>query len=178
MQETVLGVDPGTQCAGWALLGRASDGEVIHVASGVWHLGRAKAAVPARLASLREQMAAILAEYRPQWLALESAFFGKNARSALRLGEARGVVLVTAEEHSLQILELPPAQVKRRIAGSGAASKEQVARLLRAQLDCAVEFETGDQSDAIAVGYCGLLELSVGAVTPSRRGLPPGASVQ
>ena len=113
-------------------------------------------------------------------LSLEAAFFGKNARSALRLGEARGVVLVTAQEHGMQLIELPPAQVKRRVTGAGAASKEQVARLVAAQLGLdEAEFGCTDQSDAAAVAYCGLLETSMqlGAATGRLR-LPPGASLQ
>jgi crossover junction endodeoxyribonuclease RuvC len=179
MVQTVLGVDPGTQRAGWALVGRDSDGGAVHVASGTWVLGDSRRPVSERLLRLRCEMLALLQEFRPEMLALESAFFGKNARSALRLGEARGVVLVTAQEHGLSLLELPPSVVKRRVAGIGSASKEQVARLVAAQLELHEPVSCTDQSDAIAVALCGLLD-GVAAPThgKARAGLPKGASLQ
>ena len=181
MADTILGVDPGTQRAGWALVGRASDGRATHVASGAWTLGGSRVDVADRLVRLREETLALLQQFRPQMLAIESAFFGKNARSALRLGEARGVVLLTAREQGLEVLELPPALVKRRVTGAGAANKEQVARLVAAQLELDESaFECADQSDAVAVALCGLIESQAGAppVAGSKRGLPRGASLQ
>lgn len=177
--QTVLGVDPGTQRAGWALVGRDSDGVAVHVASGTWLLGDSRRPVSERLFRLRSEMLELLQTFRPEMLALESAFFGKNARSALRLGEARGVVLVTAQEHGLSLLELPPTVVKRRVAGAGGATKEQVARLVAAQLDLQEPITCTDQSDAVAIALCGLLD---GAEQPvggrARAGLPKGASLQ
>ncbi|MCH2101992.1 MAG: crossover junction endodeoxyribonuclease RuvC [Planctomycetes bacterium] len=181
MAETVLGIDPGTQRAGWALVGRCSDGRAMHVASGAWSLGGSRVEVADRLVRLREEVAALLLEFRPEMLAIESAFFGKNARSALRLGEARGVVLLTAREQGMTVLELAPALVKRRVTGAGAASKEQVARLVAAQLDLdEAEFDCADQSDAIAVALCGLIEsqASASSVAGRKSGLPRGASLQ
>lgn len=174
-------MDPGTQRAGWALVGRCSEGRAIHVASGAWSLGGSRVAVADRLVRLRAEIAALLQQFRPEMLAIESAFFGKNARSALRLGEARGVVLLTAREHGLTVLELAPALVKRRVTGAGAASKEQVARLVAAQLDLAEEdFGCTDQSDAVAVALCGLLETQAGAIPSGgeNTGMPRGASLQ
>lgn len=181
MAETVLGIDPGTQRAGWALVGRCSDGKATHVASGAWSLGGSRVAIADRLVRLREETLALLQQFRPEMLAIESAFFGKNARSALRLGEARGVVLLTAREHGLTVLELPPALVKRRVSGAGAASKEQVARLVAAQLELdEAEFDCADQSDAVAVALCGLMESQAGAPPErdAKSGLPRGASLQ
>lgn len=179
MVQTVLGVDPGTQRAGWALVGRASDGSAVHVASGAWTLGDSRRPVAERLQRLREEMLTLLQEFRPEMLALEAAFFGKNARSALRLGEARGVILVTAQEHGLKLLELPPSLVKRRVAGTGAADKDQVARLVAAQLQIDEPFSCADQSDAVAVALCGLLDgAKAESSGKSRAGLPKGASLQ
>ncbi len=179
MVQTVLGVDPGTQRAGWALVGRDADGGVVHVASGTWVLGDSRRPVSERLVRLRCEMLELLQSFRPEMLALESAFFGKNARSALRLGEARGVVLVTAQEHGLSLLELPPTVVKRRVAGVGNASKEQVARLVSAQLDLSEAITCTDQSDAVAVALCGLLDgPGLPTQASARAGLPKGASLQ
>jgi crossover junction endodeoxyribonuclease RuvC len=151
---------------------------VVHVASGAWSLGGSRVPIPDRLLALRASLVALLQEYRPEALAIESAFFGKNARSALRLGEARGVVLVTAQEHGLALRELPPALVKRRVAGSGSASKEQVARLVAAQLELSKTLDCTDESDAVAVALCGLLEDDAAAPATSRSKMPKGASWQ
>lgn len=179
MVQTVLGVDPGTQRAGWALVGRDSQGGAVHVASGTWLLGDSRRPVAERLFRLRSEMLELLQSFRPEMLALESAFFGKNARSALRLGEARGVILMTAQEQGLSLLELPPTVVKRRIAGAGRANKEQVARLVSTQLELHEPITCTDQSDAVAVALCGLLDGSgVTASGAPRAGLPKGASLQ
>jgi len=184
MAVTVLGVDPGTQLAGWALMGHTSDRQPLLVKSGLWRLGDSRVAMGERLLKLRAEMVTVLTEFRPQRLVLESAFFGKNARSALRLGEARGVILVTAQEFGLQLCEVPPARVKARAAGSGSASKEQVARLVGEQLGV-TEFESFDESDAVAVALCGLVEadsptagLSRGRSRSGPQGLPKGARFQ
>lgn len=182
MADTVLGIDPGTQHAGWALLGRDVEGGPRHVASGRWRLGGGRVPLPERLHALRSAMCALLADHRPELLAVEAAFFGKNARSALRLGEARGVVLATAQEHGLAVVELAPARVKTRVAGTGAARKEQVARLVAAQLGLPDDFASNDESDAVAVALCGLLETADGlpraAPAAPRSGLPRGARWQ
>lgn len=170
----VLGVDPGTRRVGWALV-RLADGEPERLGSGELVLGGRSASLAARLLCLRNEMSKLLQQNRPARLALEAAFFGKNARSALRIGESRGVIMATAEEFEVPVIELPPALVKRRVAGSGAATKEQVARLIGAQFG-GVEFSGPDESDALAIAYCGLLN----PISPPARGraLPPGASLQ
>jgi crossover junction endodeoxyribonuclease RuvC len=134
-------------------------------------------------------LAAVVREHGPEQLALEAAFFGKNAHSALRIGEARGVVMMTCAEAGLNVLELPPAVVKRRIAGAGAATKEQIARLVTLRLGLPEDstFSTFDESDALAVAMCGLDLHARAEVLPdlksktsgrTKSGLPPGASIQ
>ncbi|MCX8229679.1 MAG: crossover junction endodeoxyribonuclease RuvC [Planctomycetota bacterium] len=172
-KERVLGIDPGTQVVGWGVVESGAHGP-IYVASGVWKLGDSRRSVPERLARLRKELVLVLDAWNPTRVAVESAFFGNNARSALRIGEARGVVLCSAGERGIPLVELAPAMVKKRVAGSGAARKEQVARLLTAQLSCPV-FATEDESDAIAVALCAYLD----GDTPSFRGkIPPGARIQ
>lgn len=193
MQQRILGIDPGTREVGWAVLEADADGSPVRLASGTMRLGSSKVAVPERLQKLREGLQALAQQHRPQQLILEAAFFGKNARSALRIGEARGVVMVTCAEAGMAITELPPAVVKRRIAGTGAATKEQMARLVAMRLGLAEDhnFATFDESDALAVAMCGL-DLQQRALTvpgftatdgsAKRKSkaidLPPGASLQ
>ena len=171
--ERVIGIDPGTQVVGWGVVERGPDG-IRYVASGVWRLGSSKRPMAERLFLLGNSLRAALKEWQPTQIALESAFFGKNARSALRLGESRGVVLYFAGEAELPVLEIAPALVKQRVAGSGAATKEQVARLVSAQLDCG-DFAAEDESDAVAVALCGLLD---GPKGKKEDRIPRGARVQ
>lgn len=142
---------------GWAVL-EARRGTPRCIASGAWRLGRPPVALGERLLRLRRELSACVREHQPGLLALESAFFGKNARSSLRLGESRGVVMVTAAELGLAVTELAPALVKRRVAGAGAATKEQIARLVGLQLDLHAGYASADESDALALALCALLQ--------------------
>ena len=186
-QRIVAGIDPGSQRVGWAVAADAGRGALQRLDSGVWVLGRAPVPMAERLADLHAKLDALLTLWQPAALALESAFFGANARSALRLGEARGAILVACGARGVEVRELPPATVKRRVAGSGAAGKESVAELVRMhyRLDDH-QFAGEDESDALAVAACLLFE-EIGGVSatgsraaPHRaaQGLPPGASFQ
>ncbi|MHC4838124.1 MAG: crossover junction endodeoxyribonuclease RuvC [Planctomycetota bacterium] len=181
----VLGIDPGTQLAGWAVVDRQADGACRYVASGVLRLGRSPEPIPTRLAALHRGLESLFEEHDPQALVLEGAFFGLNARSALRLGEARGVVLLAAAAHDCPVREIPPATVKARVAGAGQASKEQVQRLVGMHLvDAPEEFASADEADALAIALCLLLEpVQAGEEAGRRSGrgssrLPPGARFQ
>jgi len=186
----VLGVDPGTRVFGWSVLEGGPGRSPARLDSGACSLGASKEPVPKRLQRLRQELLALIRTWKPRLVAVEAAFFGKNARSALRLGEARGVILVTALEAGLEVVELPPAQVKRRVAGNGAATKEQVGRLAALQLGLTGEFSSPDESDAVAVALCALLEADdpegarVAAASIRRSGqrlsssIPPGALPQ
>ncbi len=173
----VVGVDPGTRRVGWAVLEGVPGEPPARLASGLWSLGPPPGSLAERLHALSEALAALLHEWRPGLVALESGFFGRNARSALRMGEARGVVLARAAAEGLPVLELPPALVKRRVAGSGQAGKEQLARMVALQLGLeAGAFAADDESDALAIALCALLQgFSPGAAPapPGTAGLPP-----
>lgn len=187
----VLGIDPGTQWVGWAVAEREGGGKLTRIDSGVWTLGRAPIAMGVRLLKLHQHLSEVLAQHKPEQLALEAAFFGKNANSALKLGEARGVVLMAAEAFGIPVVELPPATVKARVAGTGAATKEQVDALVRMHFDLPdLDAATADESDALAVAACALLEpraqdaisletpQSGGRPSRNRGKLPPGATFQ
>ena len=171
--ERILGIDPGTQVVGWGVVEKSPQG-FRYVASGSWRLGGSKVPVSERLNVLGNSFRMILADWRPSKVALEAAFFGKNARSALRLGESRGVILFMAGEAELPVIEIPPASIKLAVAGSGSASKEQVARLISAQLHCP-GFQGEDESDAVAVALCGFLRGNMGQKEDR---IPRGAKLQ
>jgi crossover junction endodeoxyribonuclease RuvC len=151
----VLGLDPGTAHTGFGIVAR--DGErLARVASGVLHLG--SGTLPERLVLLHAELDRLIRSYAPTACAVEDLFHHRSARSALSLGHARGVCLLTAAQHGLVVSEYPPAVVKKALTGNGAAGKQQVAymvsRILRE------EPEASDHaSDALAAAIC-LLETS------------------
>jgi len=187
----VLGIDPGTQLVGWAVAEGGAGGRLTRLDSGVWKLGRSPKPIGARLKILFEELQAVLASSKPAAVALESAFFGKNAGSALKLGEARGVVLMAAELAGVPVVEIPPATVKARVAGGGAATKEQVQRLVSMHYGLPEgSVSNADEADALAIAGSLLMDpgfsdaesletLKTGGITPQKRGkLPPGATFQ
>lgn len=189
--KRVLGIDPGSQVVGWAVAEAGAGGKLARVDSGIWVLGRAPIDIGKRLACFHEHLNEALTGFLPDLVALEAAFFGKNARSALRLGEARGVVLMTAEFLGVPLLEFPPATVKARVAGAGAATKEQVDKMVRMFFDEPdLAPASADETDALAVAACALMDpaaldatslktAETGALKPQSRGkLPPGATFQ
>lgn len=181
-QDRILGVDPGTRLAGWAILDPAAP-HARRVAGGVWRLGSSAIPLPERLQRLAAALEQVLEEHTPRLLALEAAFFGRNARSALRIGEARGVVMMAAARRGVPVVEIPPATVKRRVTGAGAASKEQVDRLVRMHVgEPQLRFEGRDESDALAIALCAWMSAGTSRRVPARtarRGsLPAGARLQ
>lgn len=129
-------------------------GAVEVLASGVLRLGRTKDPIPDRLSRLALGLRGLIAEYHPTHLALEEAYFGKSVQSALRIGEARGVILAESAAAGLVIQQFPPARIKRVVTGSGAASKDQVAKMVQMSLRLSKPPETRDVTDALAVGLC------------------------
>lgn len=147
----ILGIDPGSQRTGFAIL-NADRGRIEHVSSGTIVLD-SKKAIETRLVVLNDDLENLIEKYEPSEMAIETVFFAKNAQSALRLGEVRGVVLRQAAHHGLKIFEYAPAEVKSAVGGSGRAQKDQLARLLRLflKLPPNFKFQSPDHSDALAI---------------------------
>lgn len=183
----ILGIDPGTIVVGWAcievvvaargvavaepravpLAARASnlvrhsptgDGSMRLIDAGAFQLGRGP--IEGRLAALAAAIAERIETYAPQELALEEAFYGKSAQAALRIGEARGVVLATAHARGLAIHQFAPATIKRSVAGNGRADKAAVARMASSALGQPLFAGPADASDAVAVALCRALARS------------------
>jgi len=151
----ILGVDPGTLRLGFGLL-EVSGATVRLVMSGVASAPASWAAAR-RLGKLAKELDGVIAAERPDCLALEASFVGKNAHSLIRMAEARGMVLALAGGRGLEVHDYSPSTVKKSVTGNGGASKEQVARLLAAllpELNHLRSVERLDQTDAIAVAWC------------------------
>lgn len=157
----ILGIDPGSRVVGFALIGALKVKPVSPKDWVVLDVGVIRTSpelpMPSRLGQIHGAIFDLLNEMSPQYAAIEKAFHGVNASTALKLGEARGAIIAAFARHSRPVLEITPAEVKRIIAGNGAASKEQVYKALQALLG----FERGrlplDASDALAIAYASAL---------------------
>ena len=151
----ILGVDPGTLFCGYGVVEVPAEQSAIrprYVECGVIEL-ESGAPLPARLHMLAGELREVIRELRPDELSLEAAFHGVNARSALLLGHARGVIMLLGAEASLPLGEYPPATVKRAVAGHGRAQKAEVQRVVSWLLGLRTPPST-DASDALAIALC------------------------
>ncbi len=148
----ILGIDPGTRNCGYGVVESGRGGRPSYVECGVLQLVPTEP-LPGRLQQLAADLREVIAELKPQEMALESIFHGINAQSALRLGYARGVVMLLCAEAGLPLAEYPPATVKRAVAGHGKATKEEVQRMVRWQCGLRSVPRT-DAADALAVAIC------------------------
>ena len=149
----ILGLDPGTAITGYGIVEPRGDGSYRAVAYGAlrtptgWPL-------PRRLLALYTQLQAVLAEHRPQAVAVESLFVQRNLRSALSVGQARGVLLLTAAQADLPVAEYTPTAVKQALTGYGGADKQQMQRMVQMLLGLEQRPRPDDVADALAVALC------------------------
>lgn len=149
--HVVLGIDPGSHRLGFGAVYRKGN-RYVHVAHGV---ARAPAAapLPERLRVIADTLEAAIARIKPEVVAIEQAFFSRDAHAALVIGHARGVAMLLAARAGLTIFEYPPTLVKRSVVGSGRADKDQVNGMIRGILGLA-EAPPEDAADALAVAIC------------------------
>jgi crossover junction endodeoxyribonuclease RuvC len=144
----ILGLDPSLSCTGWGLI-RADGNRLVHVANGQVRTD-AKAALPARLARLHEELCAMIRTHHPETAAVEEVFVNDNPQSTLKLGQARGVVLLAAAQSGIDVGEYAPRLVKKALVGTGSADKGQVQAMVQRLLPGAV-ISGADAADALAV---------------------------
>jgi crossover junction endodeoxyribonuclease RuvC len=147
----ILGIDPGSLVTGYGVVER-SGADVRHVAHGTLRPPRA-AGLAARLAAIHEGIREVIAAHRPDGVVVEQVFVASNARAALVLGQARGVALAAAAAAGLAVEELSPQEVKRAVAGHGAAPKAQVQRMVQ-RLLALRSAPAQDAADALAAALC------------------------
>jgi crossover junction endodeoxyribonuclease RuvC len=148
----VLGIDPGLANTGYGVVERRG-GRLLALDGGVVRT-RAQASSEQRLGELHEALTALLREHAPTAMALETLYFGHNARSAFAVGQARGVAMLCAGQHAVSCFSYTPQQVKGAVCGSGRAPKEQVARMVAALLALPSEPHPDHAADALAVAIC------------------------
>ena len=150
----VLGIDPGFATTGYGVVDRDS-GRLRAVSFGAI---RTPAALPqaGRLAFLRGALLEVLAETRPDVVAIERLFFNANVRTAMSVGQASGVALATAAESGLEVVDYTPSEVKQSVVGVGSATKHQVQAMVAALLKLDAVPRPPDAADACALAICHL----------------------
>lgn len=151
-RRVILGIDPGSLVTGYGVIGIRGD-DLTFVASGMIR-NRPDAAMPARLTLIHESLLGIIRKYRPDEVAVETAFYGKNAQSALKLGQARGVAILAAVSGGTPLAEYSPREIKKAVVGNGSASKQQVQFMVRSFLSLRDNPPSFDVTDALAVAIC------------------------
>ncbi|MBI4971813.1 MAG: crossover junction endodeoxyribonuclease RuvC [Candidatus Omnitrophica bacterium] len=147
----ILGIDPGTIQLGVGLL--EFDGPQVQVRLAETVKTHAKDSLPKRLKELYHALSEVFQIYRPDEAALESVFFSKDVRAAIKIGEARAIAMLVAAQFSCPVTEYPPAKVKQAVCGNGQAKKYQVQFMMRSILKLK-ENPPEDAADALALAVC------------------------
>jgi crossover junction endodeoxyribonuclease RuvC len=146
----ILGIDPGSQRTGIGVIDVAADGRCTYVHAQALKLLDAED-FPSRLGLLCEGLEALLDEWQPQQVAIETVFMDKSATSALKLGHARGAALATVVRRRIPISEYAPRVIKQSLVGRGAADKQQIQHMVRLLLNLPEVKLQADAADALAV---------------------------
>lgn len=158
LDRVIIGIDPGTNVMGYAILG-VKTGKPLMIAMGVIQLGKLGDHY-LRLGRIFERVTMLVEQYCPDEMAIEAPFFGKNVQSMLKLGRAQGVAIAAAIARQVPIAEYEPRKIKQAITGNGAASKEQVREILKRILAIREDqlLPELDSTDALGAALCHFYE--------------------
>ncbi len=159
----VIGIDPGTATTGYGLVKENEDGDLCIVDYGVI-LTSASLSMPERLLELFRRLQEILLLHRPQSGAVEKLFFQRNVRTAISVGQGRGIALLALAEAGLPVAEYTPLEVKLAVAGYGRADKTQIQQMVRILLGLPELPTPDDAADALAVAICHAHSMKVKAL--------------
>lgn len=148
----ILGVDPGTTITGYGLI-EYTNNKFKRISHGVIKLPLKKS-ISEKIEIIYKDLDKLLKTYKPDEFAIETAFYGKNVQSAMKIGYARGVSLLAAIHNKIPASEYSPREVKKAVVGNGAASKEQVNYMVQAILNVKKVKFRPDESDALAIALC------------------------
>lgn len=151
----VIGIDPGTATTGYGLVCDHPDGSLSAVDYGVI-LTPADLPMPDRLLELYRRLSEILLLHRPESGAVEKLFFSRNVTTAISVGQARGVILLSLAQAGLKANEYTPMEIKQAVAGYGGAEKSQIQQMVRALLNLKSIPKPDDAADALAIAICHL----------------------
>jgi crossover junction endodeoxyribonuclease RuvC len=162
----IFGIDPGSERTGYGCIDTDGSRHRLVICGAL--RAPAHTAFPDRLLLIHAGLAALLAEHRPDCVAIESIFHARNVRSALKLGHARGVALLAASQAGLEVIEYAPAEIKRAVVGFGRAEKPQVGHMIKLLLGLDAVPSPDDAADALAVAVCHV-HSSCGAVAEAAK---------
>jgi crossover junction endodeoxyribonuclease RuvC len=152
----VFGIDCGTEFTGWGVVELdpgARMPKLVHRAAGTIRLSK-KEKTPQRLMQVYAELTALMAVHAPETVAIEEVFFSANAKSALKLGQVRGVAMLAAATCGLPVAEYAPLSIKSSVVGYGLAQKEQVQFMVTRLLELSAAPESADAADALAIAIC------------------------
>lgn len=147
---TILGIDPGSRVTGYGII-RMDGQRIIHIDNGC--VRTTGDTLSERLTQIFEAISVAVSSHRPDQVAVEKVFMNRNADSALKLGQARGVAIVAASRLGLPVFEYSPNQIKQAVVGRGHADKKQVQHMVKVLL-CLPELPDHDAADALATAIC------------------------
>ena len=162
--EIVLGIDPGTAITGYGVVGRTADDAFVLLACGVIRTA-AETPMAQRLLELHTDLRALIAEFKPDVMAVEKLFFGRNVTTAITVGQARGAILLAAALAGLEIAEYTPAEIKQAVSGYGNADKQQIQQMVQYLLNLDDIPRPDDAADGVAVALCHLQSARYRALT-------------
>jgi crossover junction endodeoxyribonuclease RuvC len=148
----ILGIDPGLATTGYGVVKKEGnsfkliDYDTITTSSDRTDVDR--------LSQLYEELLSLIDKYNPEHIAVEELFFNKNVKTAIRVGQARGVILLAGAQQSINVAEYTPLQVKQAVVGYGRASKQQVQQMVKALLNLEEIPKPDDAADALAISIC------------------------
>lgn len=145
----ILGLDPGYADTGYGLI-KTSGQDLVHLAHGTIKTS-SKIPFPDRLVKLHEQLKSIIDLYQPDSIVIEKIYFSKNIKTAMDVGQARGVLVLTAIQAQKEIREFTPMQIKQAITGYGGADKKQIQQMIKILLNLKNTPKPDDAADALAV---------------------------
>lgn len=150
--EIILGIDPGLANTGYALIKKIKDNLTLLVYGVI--TTKAHLPIEKRLEKISKGLEKIIKKYQPQIIAIEELFFCKNVKTALKVGQAQGVILLTAQKRKLRIYNFTPLQVKQAVTNYGRAEKKQVQMMVKNILKLKKIPQPDDAADAIAIAIC------------------------
>ncbi len=155
IERIVIGVDPGTAITGYGVVGQTVEREFELLACGVIRTASTQL-MHLRLLELYEDFLKIIREFKPDEIAVEKLFFGRNVTTAITVGQARGTILLAAAQSGLPLAEYTPAEVKQAITGYGNADKRQIQEMVQRLLNLTQLPRPDDAADGVAIALCHL----------------------
>ena len=162
----MLGIDCGTENTGYGVVEQSGEGEMHALTSGAIRVS-AREPLPQRLEQIFTKLSELIAAQQPELVAIEEVFYAVNVKSALKLGQVRGVAMLAAAAAGLEVCEYAPLTIKSAVVGYGRAEKSQVQQMVMRLLRLPEVPESPDAADALAIAICHLHT----AATLARRGI-------